>query len=55
MPDLLYCFHRFVECTKSSEGLRYNGTNFLGAEKEMVSLAGRELQTDKKFQEYVQS
>ncbi|XP_045022777.1 uncharacterized protein LOC116935689 [Daphnia magna] len=54
-PDFLYCFRRFVgEYTKPSEVFSDNGTNFVGAEKEMVA-AVRELQMDDKFQEFVQT
>jgi hypothetical protein len=52
-PDFLYCFRRFVgEYAKPSEVFSDNGTNFVGAEKEMVA-AVRELQMDDKFQEFV--
>ena len=51
-PDFLYGLRRFIgEFTKPTEIFCDNGTNFVGAEKELAT-AFRELQKDEKFKEF---
>ena len=54
-PDFLYGFRRFIgEFTKPTEVFSDNGTNFVGAEKELVA-AIRHLEGDAKLKEFAQS
>ena len=54
-PDFLYGFRRFVgEYSKPSDVYCDNGTNFVGAEKEMES-AVKEFQQDQRLKEFAQS